>query len=259
MSLHDLVIQSQLHPPRTRKTILARPRIEARLKAALDYPLTIVQAGTGYGKSTALASLIMDDQELFWYTITEPDRDPLLFLVHLLSTFGAYGAPAFRALEASGGQVSPTALHPLLNALTKDLNKEAILVLDDFHLVSDVETIVELIKKLVDTCPPRLHIILSARHMPELPDLNRWRVKGLVMTISDTELAFTIEEIQTLYREKLSYPLTPQQAQALALETEGWAIALLMVWQGLQTASAPDLETALAATCTAPGCPGSFQ
>ena len=247
MNLYDLVIQSQLHPPRTRKSILARPRIEARLKAALEYPLTIVQAGTGYGKSTALASLMMDDQELFWYTITEPDRDPLLFLVHLLSAFGAYGASAFRALEAAGGQVKPAALHPLLNALTKGLNKEAILVLDDFHLVSDVEAIAELIKKLVDTCPPRLHIILSARHMPELPDLNRWRVKGLVMTISDTELAFTIEEIQTLYREKLSYPLTPQQAQALALETEGWAIALLMVWQGLQTASAPDLETALAA------------
>ena len=91
MNLYDLVIQSQLHPPRTRKSILARPRIEARLKAALEYPLTIVQAGTGYGKSTALASLMMDDQELFWYTITEPDRDPLLFLTHLICAFERNG------------------------------------------------------------------------------------------------------------------------------------------------------------------------
>ncbi|MCU0486262.1 MAG: hypothetical protein MUC85_09160 [Anaerolineales bacterium] len=247
MNLHDLVIQSQLHPPRTRKSILARPRIEMRLKTALDYPLTIVQAGTGYGKSTALASLVTEERELFWYTITEPDRDPLLFLVHLLSSCGAYGAPALRALETSGGQVSPAALHPLLNALTQGLKQEAILVLDDFHIVSGVEAILELLKKLVDYCPPRLHIILSARHMPELPDLNRWRVKGLVTIISAAELAFTVDEIQTLYGEKLGYPLTPPQAQALARETEGWAIALLMVWQGMQTGLVPDLETALAA------------
>ncbi|MCU0487041.1 MAG: hypothetical protein MUC85_13130, partial [Anaerolineales bacterium] len=158
MSLQYLVIQSQLCPPRPRKSILARPRIEARLKAALDYPLTIVQAGTGYGKSTALASLMTDERELFWYTITEPDRDPLLFLAHLLSTFGAYGAPALHALEASGGQTSPAALHPLLNALTKGLKKDTLLVLDDFHIVSGVEAIVELLKKLVDYCPPCLHI-----------------------------------------------------------------------------------------------------
>ena len=51
MALRDLVIQSQLIPPRQRKGVLRRPRLEARLEDVLDYPLTLVQAGTGYGKS----------------------------------------------------------------------------------------------------------------------------------------------------------------------------------------------------------------
>jgi len=34
-----------------------RPRVSVALREALDYRLTILQAGAGYGKSTALAEL----------------------------------------------------------------------------------------------------------------------------------------------------------------------------------------------------------
>lgn len=245
MTLQDLVIQSQLHPPRPRKSLLRRPRLEARLEVVLDSTLTIVQAGTGYGKSTALAAFASDGVKLFWYTITEPDRDPLLFLVHLLSAFGEYGKSALDSLATNNGLVAPLALNPLLNALTSQLDEEAILILDDFHLVLQVDEIVALIRKLVDYCPPRLHLVLSTRHMPEFPDLNRWRVKGLLASIGVSDLAFTVDEIETLFREQYQYPITRPQAQALAVETEGWAIALQMVWQGLQSGIVPDLETAL--------------
>ena len=40
MALTDLVIRSQLIPPRQRRGVLRRPRLEARLADALDYPLT---------------------------------------------------------------------------------------------------------------------------------------------------------------------------------------------------------------------------
>ena len=56
-SLAELVIHSQLLPPRQPRGVLYRPRLADRLGEALHYPLTLVQAGTGYGKSTALASL----------------------------------------------------------------------------------------------------------------------------------------------------------------------------------------------------------
>ncbi|MEW6094393.1 MAG: BTAD domain-containing putative transcriptional regulator [Chloroflexota bacterium] len=207
--------------------------------------MTIVQAGTGYGKSTALASLSGENRPIFWYTITEPDRDPLLFLIHLLSAFGEYGQAALRSLETNDGLVTPAALTPLLNTLTKDIQADALLVLDDFHLVSDVDEITGLLKKLVDYCPPRLHIVLSTRHMPEFPDLNRWQVKGLLSVIGVNDLAFTVEEIEALFHEQYNHPITRAQAQALADETEGWAIALQMIWQGLQSGLVPDLETAL--------------
>ncbi len=249
MALRDLVIQSQLLPPRQRRGVLRRPRLEARLGAVLDYPLTLVQAGTGYGKSTALATLADAVDPLFWYTITEPDRDPLLFVAHLVCAFErrdpAWCEPVLRALEEAGGRVTPEALTLLLNTLTLELHDEAVLVLDDYHLVADVPEIAALVERLVDYIPPRLHVVLSSRHTPPLEALTRWRVKGRLLRIGRADLAFTAEEIEVLFGDEYGYPLSPEQAQALANETEGWVIALQMVWQGLQSSGVSDLDAIL--------------
>jgi LuxR family maltose regulon positive regulatory protein len=249
MALTDLVIQSQLIPPRQRRGVLRRPRLETRLAEVLDYPLTLVQAGTGYGKSTALAALADLVDRLAWYSITEPDRDPLLFLAHLVCAFGGqdlgWCEPVLRALEASGGRVTPTALTPLLNELTREQNGEIVLVLDDFHLVADVPEIAALVERLVDYRPPHLHVVLSSRRVPPLDAMTRWRAKGQVLEVRRTDLTFTAEEIETLFREQYSLPLSPEQALALATETEGWAIALQMVWQSLQSGAVPDLDAIL--------------
>jgi ATP/maltotriose-dependent transcriptional regulator MalT/DNA-binding SARP family transcriptional activator len=249
MALKDLVIQSQLLPPRQQKGVLRRPRLEARLAEILDYPLTLVQAGTGYGKSTTLATLANTVEPLFWYTITDPDRDPLLFLAHLVCAFErgdpTWCDPVFRALEEAGGRVTPEALTPLLNALTLELEDEAVLVMDDYHLVADVAEIGALVERLVDYIPPRLHVVLSTRHTPPLEALNRWRVKGQLLSIGRADLAFTAQEIEVLFGDEYGYPLSPEQAQALASETEGWAIALQMVWQGLQSSGVSGVDAVL--------------
>jgi LuxR family maltose regulon positive regulatory protein len=249
MALDDLVIRSQLFPPRQRGGLLRRPRLEARLEAVLDYPLTIVQAATGYGKSTALAALADLIPLLCWYTISEPDRDPLLFLAHLVSAFEplkpTWTRPVLQALAEKGGHVAPEALNPLLNALTQELEDEVALVLDDYHLVADVPEISALVERLVDYLPPRLHLVLSSRQVPPLPALTRWRVKGQVLWVDRADLAFTTEEIEVLFGEEYGYPLSAEQAQALANETEGWAIALQMVWQALQRSQASGVDAVL--------------
>jgi len=246
MPIEELIIHSQHLPPRHRKGVLRRPRVEARLRAAIDYPLTIVQAGTGFGKSTALAFLADSAEQLHWYSIAEPDRDPLLFLVHLFSAFGrhqpAAASLALQELERHGRRALPEALTPLLNALTRDLSSDAVLVLDDYHLVQDHAEIAALMRQLVNYMPPCLHVVISSRQMPAFDDLPRWRAKGQVLTITRADLAFTADEIERLFREQYGYALSPQQAQTLVEETGGWAIALQMIWQSLQSGAAPNLE-----------------
>ncbi|MBN1262077.1 MAG: transcriptional regulator [Anaerolineae bacterium] len=249
MPFENLVIRSQLLPPQAPKNLLRRPRLEAQLAAILHYPVTLVQAGTGYGKSTALAALDDQVRPLFWYTITEPDRDPLLFLVHLLSAFNRdgmqLGTEALRNLAASGSRVAIQALTPLLNTLTGALTTEAVLVLDDYHLVDDIAEIGALVERLIDYRPPRLHIVIATRRSPPLSGLVRWRVKDQLLTLSNADLAFTAEEIQSLFRETYHVPLSPPLAETLTAITEGWGIALQMIRQSLYTGHA-SLESILA-------------
>ncbi|MDD5368375.1 MAG: BTAD domain-containing putative transcriptional regulator [Anaerolineaceae bacterium] len=249
MSLTDLVIRSKLIPPRQRRGGLRRSRLEKRLKAALDYPLTILQAGTGYGKTTLVASLATSIDNLFWYTITDLDRDPLVFLVHLLAAFGqkgqAWSDSAFKNLEENDGRVETAAINPLLNALTIHPSCEAVLVLDDYHWVQDVTEIADLVRYLIEYHPPNLHIIISTRQPLPFDDLSRWRARGQALIFNRSELAFTADEIEALFSQYYGYQLSSQQVKALEIETEGWIIALQIIWQSLQSGASSSLETVL--------------
>jgi LuxR family transcriptional regulator, maltose regulon positive regulatory protein len=102
-----------------------------------------------------------------------------------------------------------------------------------------------LVERLVDYMPPRLHVVLSCRHLPHLAPLARWRAKGQVLNIGRADLVFTGDEVEALFRNVYGCPLSREQAEALAAETEGWVIALQMVWQNLQSDTAPGLDAML--------------
>ncbi|HEY9076640.1 MAG TPA: BTAD domain-containing putative transcriptional regulator [Anaerolineaceae bacterium] len=249
MPLREMVIASQLLPPGKRQGMLHRRRLAKKLARILETPLTLVQAGTGYGKSTGLADLTDLAPDLFWYTISQPERDPLLFLAYLLAAFDqgghSWGHPFLQQFEDSNGRAVPNALNFLLNTLTTQMNHDAVLVLDDYHIVADVPEVVALIERLVDYRPPRLHIVLSGRQIPASPAMTRWRVKGQVLTIDRNDLAFTVDEIVELFNEQFCIPLTPNQASALAAETEGWVIALQMIGKQMQDSGTSTIEEVL--------------
>ncbi|MBI5348757.1 MAG: hypothetical protein HZB77_05485, partial [Chloroflexi bacterium] len=70
----DLLLRTKLTPPRLKRRTLQRPLLNAKLHEAFEHRLTLVQAGTGYGKSTTLASLATSaglEVPLFWYTANE--------------------------------------------------------------------------------------------------------------------------------------------------------------------------------------------
>ena len=100
----DAIIRAKLTPPRPRRYLLSRPKLAARLLEARHYRLSVVHASAGYGKSTALVSTLREAPlDLFWFSITETDRDPLLFLLHLIYAFRLQapqvGASALALLE----------------------------------------------------------------------------------------------------------------------------------------------------------------
>jgi ATP/maltotriose-dependent transcriptional regulator MalT/DNA-binding SARP family transcriptional activator len=252
MATADTILRTKLSPPKPPRTTLVRPRVDALLRDALDYRVTIVQASTGYGKSTALANLAEPLAEsnvpLFWYSATEGDADPRQFVMHLIAAF-RLGLPALSdspsALlfdtDASALQIS----NVLLNALNDALNTPALLVIDDYHLAAS-QDVAALFDHFLSFLPADLHVIVASRYAPTWENLVSWRARGQVMEIKRDALAFTPDEIATLFRDTYNRPLSPRDVEILHEQTEGWSIALQLVWQELRAKPQATLADLLA-------------
>ncbi|MCA9897416.1 MAG: transcriptional regulator [Ardenticatenaceae bacterium] len=252
----SIIVRTKLVPPRPAQHTLPRQRIMQRLLAAQNHRLTLVQAGTGYGKSTALAALASSQQDAFrfvWYRVEAEDSDAQPFLLHLLHGFGIAlpnlsDAP-LAALEAWGQQrqgPSWTAvIDHLINELAQKLDQPTFLVLDDVHLINDSSEPMRILDRLIGLAPDNLHIILATRYPLSLPSLLTWRVKGQVLEIGQDELAFTPGEIDALFRETYGHALSLEQATMVISRIEGWPIALHLIWQRLQRDGGASLAQAL--------------
>ena len=248
------VIHSKTTPPRKSTRTLSRPRVLSVLSEAFHNRLTILQAGAGYGKSTALAELAEMYPPVAWYQITEDDNDALVFLLHLCHATqralpAMVGLP-IPLLESWGGSRSPlpiaNVVDQYLNVLSGNLMDPLLLVLDDVHMVTETAEIAHLLDRLIGLAPPHLHVLLSTRPLVKLPNLSRWHTHGDVLILDQSLLAFTAGEIQTLFARQYQYELTGEEAEMLFSATEGWAIALQLIWQSLRSSASATVEDALA-------------
>ena len=233
MSIRNLIILSQLNPPRQQVRVLHRDRLINRLKDSLRYPLTILEAGTGYGKTTTILSFLeMMDVETYWFSVSGADRDPRLFLAKLFTAFNqnkrGIGDAALQILELPDGTTNE-AIIAFINALSSSLKQETLFIIDDFHRVSDVSAILNQMDWLLENLPRNLHIILSTRYKPQFPIINKWRVKAKVLEIGKSDLVFNMAEAKKLFSELYGLALSETIIHQILEKTEGWAIGLQMI------------------------------
>jgi LuxR family transcriptional regulator, maltose regulon positive regulatory protein len=250
------VVYTKITPPRSITRLLHRPRVLEALLEAQHYRLTLVQAGAGYGKSTALAELAQSPIPVIWYSIAEEDYDPLVFLLHLCyairQTLPDLPDLPITLLEGWDGTRGPlpaqSLIDQIINPLSQGLPTPTLIVLDDFNLPESsnlAQEIVLLVDRLAGLAPSNLHLMLSSRTPIKLPNLSRWKSKGEVLLIDQPILAFTPLEITALYVSQYQYELTQEEGDMLWSATEGWAIALQLIWQSLRSRTSASIEDAL--------------
>lgn len=244
------VVRTKVMPPPRRARTLLRPRVSQQLKQAMEYRLTLLQAGAGYGKSTALAALAEEIAPLFWYQVGAEDSDPAVLLLHLCYAL-QHGLPTIEGLpigviEAWDGDQGLLPwrglLDQVINALSSALTAPALLVIDDVHQVLTSGEASALLDRLVSLAPAHLHILLAGRPTLTLPVLRHLRNHGDLLVLDHNALAFTLPEINALFAEQYNIELAPGQRDALYSYTEGWAIALQLIWQKLRVHAQPTVE-----------------
>ncbi|MBN2393451.1 MAG: AAA family ATPase [Anaerolineae bacterium] len=237
------LLKTKLYLPPIRSELVARPRLLARLRQALDagHKLTLISAPAGFGKSTLLSDCASKcGVPVGWLSLDEDDNDAARFWTYVVAalqtalrtdTEAEFGQDTLELLQLPQSPHTPTILTTLLNELA-DLPTQIILVLDDYHVIH-TPAIREGVAFLLDHQPPQLHLALSTRADPPLP-LARLRARRRLTEIRANDLRFTAAETMTLLNEVLHLNLSPENITTLEERTEGWIVGLQLAALALQ-------------------------
>lgn len=251
LSDQSQVVRARFLSPRLRSELLVRARLDGLFNRLLEYPLTLIKAEAGYGKTTAVAAFLTQSGLPFgWYRIGESGVEPYTFLHHLFHVFTLISpeiAPRILPyVQQVEEQLLPwtLAVDLLANALLDFLKSETVLVLDDYDMANAPDTS-RITSRLVEHMPPQLHLVITTRMTPNLPGLARWRASDEVLEIGRSQLAFTLEEIAEFCVLHTPHTLSPAVLRLLATETEGWPIAVQMLGKRLEGMLSPGVDDVL--------------
>ena len=225
-------------PPAVSPGFVRRAGLEDRLTAAAAHPVTLISAGPGDGKTMTLASWSRGDAvpgPVAWLALDETDNDLQTFWSDLLGALTLGDAvpadSALREVVPAAGFGAREAL--LVRAGLADLPHVVVLVLDDFHHVTD-PGVLESFGQLLDHQPPQLRLMVATRSDPALR-LHRMRVNGDLTDIRAQDLAFTAPEAAELFVHN-GFHLTDRQLGMLLDRTRGWVAGLRLAMMCLDRA-----------------------
>jgi len=244
MSASLLVTKFHIPPARPRR--VPRPRLFEQLNQGLYHRLILVSAPAGFGKTTLLADWLADlrmtishagwpsdgdtiESRVAWLSLDEADNDPARFLAYLAAALGAAEIPDTE--QPPAGLPAEMVMTTLINQVGAVAGR-VILVLDDYHLITD-PTVHKVMEFLLEHQPPNLHLVLATRADPPLP-LPRLRARGQLTELRQSDLCFTTQEATAFLNQVMGLDLSVADVAALETRTEGWIAGLQLAALSLQ-------------------------
>lgn len=231
---------------------LRRGRLLDFLHHNIHRKLLLILAAAGYGKTSLVADFVRDtDYPVAWLRLDEADRDLAVLAADIVAAlqraFPAFQStlPALAAQPAEG----PDELAAVLNhEIEIGLDRYFILVLDDFHLIEEAESILQFFDSLLLALPEQAHLLMAGRTIPPFQRLASLAAHDQVAGLSEEHLRFTAAEVQALLQARHNLVLPETEADRLVADMEGWITGILLttqlMWQGLMASMLQARQTA---------------
>jgi len=149
---------------------VVRDRLLTKLSTAPNYRLTLVASPAGYGKTTLVAHWAAGKSDLGWYSLDESDNQPERFASYLIAAVQqACGGHCVKseALSQKHQYASLSALFAQLFVELSDWHRPLLLVIDDYHLISN-DAIHEGMRFFLRHQPENLSLVVLSRTLPPL-------------------------------------------------------------------------------------------
>lgn len=221
------LLQTKLYVPRPQPNLVERGRLISLLDQGVSSRLTLVSAPPGFGKTTLVSEWVWRTERMVaWVSLDEGDNDLRRFLRYVAAALNRLderiGATALGLLQSPQG-TSEGVLTTLLNDVL-EVNIQAVLVLDDYHII-DAAEVHDAVLFMLDHLPDECHIILTSRVDPPLP-LARLRGRRQLTEVRSGDLRFAPDEAAAFLNAVMGLNLEAADVDALESRTEGWIAGL---------------------------------
>ncbi|WP_042345868.1 helix-turn-helix transcriptional regulator [Bacillus massiliigorillae] len=215
--------------------LIERNRVNKIMENIFDYPLTIINAPIGYGKTIALNQFLQNCNSLsILFTVSIIDDNPDVFWTRITKQIRLHNKSLGERLQSLGFPKDDPQLVKVLELIIHLKTAEkTVIVLDDYYLIKS-PLIFKLIEAIAQEDVYNLHIVLLTRNIANL-NIYNLVFRRLCLIINHEILAFDKEEIKLLLSEN---GLNDNKTQDLYEYTEGWVsliyLEVLGVKKGLQ-------------------------
>jgi len=215
------------------KTI-SRLNLNKLLDKGLNYPLVLIVAAPGSGKSTSLNQ---------WFSLYETRSEENLKVIHFdaapkfnegdrlfekifkhLSAITPLWEASFFKLFKTDQEAEKETLVDIFIQSFSQIYHPIVIAIDDFHHIKS-KRITDIFNELVNRLPSNITFILSSRNYPDL-SISKLNLEERVLIIDGNDLKLNQEELFTLNELLCDSQINEQRLQVLLAQTEGWFVGI---------------------------------
>jgi LuxR family maltose regulon positive regulatory protein len=207
------------------KNLYFPDRIMKIFGSVIDYPLTIVEAPMGYGKTTTIREYLKNTQvTTLWQRVY--DSSVTSFWNGFVKPFDELDERVSKSLGIMGFPNDINSMQEVIGVIEEiDLSNETVLVIDDYHLTNSTN-IDNFIVFLGENKIKNLHLVLTLR-FARFQKLEELKLKGYLHHITKENFELGPMEIMGYYKN-CGINLNNSEANQLYSHTEGWISALYL-------------------------------
>ncbi len=206
-----------------------RPRVVERLHASAAYPIALLIAPAGYGKSIALREYLKTLREPHVRFALRAEHAELLGFLRGLAEALRESAP--HAITALAGAYERNTASPkrgteLARWMHAHLESfSGVIAIDDLHVAEGDPEVAKFLTSLIEHSKGRIRWILASRSTSGLPVATWLAYRDADLPVDEHDLRFTLPEVRAAARRIGSAIRDDELGDLLSL-TEGWPAAM---------------------------------
>jgi len=208
---------------------IERPRLVERLGALACFPIALLIAPAGYGKSIVLRQYFDSlRQPRVRFALRAEHATLLSFLRGFAEALGESAPHAVTALAGAyeRNQASPKRGPDLAGWMNAHLESfSGVIAIDDLHVAEDDAEVTRFLTSLIERSKDRIRWILASRSTTGLPVGSWFAYHDADLAIDEHDLQFTFEEAAAAARS-LGLSIREDELKDLLCLTEGWPAAI---------------------------------